>query len=108
MAVTRKGWRPLTIDGEIYYWRALGRDFGIDVVVIAEAAFARGRAQQLLFGLKYAGAPQRTAVKPGVVRRAVELGKAKRPPFTGDAAGNDVVLSADDEEELQALATKTA
>lgn len=107
MAVTRKGWRPLTIDGNLYYWRALGRDFGIDVVVITEAAFARGRAQQLLFGLKYGGSPQRTTVTPAVVRRAVELGTVKSPPFTGDKGDADVVLTSADEEELQAIAQKT-
>lgn len=103
MAVTKKGWRPIEVNGGTFFWRALGRDYGIDVVVVTAQAFERGRSQHLHFVLRYAGAPQQTAVSPGVVRRAIEMGCARQPPFTGSDGEKDLLLTSAETDEFQRL-----
>lgn len=116
MAVPRKGWRNISVEGRVYHWRANGHDWGIDVVIVTDAAFARGeRAQQLVFTLDYdhlrtprdngaVGLRQRAAVAPGVVRLALEHALAAQPPFTGDAGAEDVTLTPRALDEVQARA----
>jgi len=54
MAVSRKGWRKIVVEEDEYYWRAIGTDWGIEVVIVTEDAFVRGHSSlQLLFGLDY-------------------------------------------------------
>ena len=116
MAVPRKGWRKISVEGRVYHWRANGTDWSVDVVVVTDAAFARGaRAQQLVFSLDYdhlrtplgnggVGLTQRAAVAPGVVRLALEHALAAESPFTGAAGAADVTLSAQALAEVQARA----
>jgi hypothetical protein len=104
MAVPKKGWRPLVVNQRRYFWRAIGTDGGINVVVVTEAAFTRGAtAQQLTFELDYnhtytqlyAGAfsmKQRTAVAPGVVALAIQRALALSPSFTGDVGKENITL----------------
>lgn len=105
MAVPRKGWRPLVVNQRRYFWRAIGTDWGIRVVVVTKAAFTRGAtAQQLTFNLDYdhsctalssgaIGLRQRAAVAPGVVALAIQHAVASNPGFTGDIGAPDVTLS---------------
>src|SRR6187397_2529435 len=98
MAVPKKGWRKLTVEATEYYWRAIGTDWGISVVVATENAFRRGAtAQQLRFSLDYdqrrvpfttahgegVSLHQRAAVAPGIVHAAIESSLALPRPFTG-------------------------
>jgi len=43
MAVPRKGWRKISVEGRVFHWRANGQDWGIEVVVATENAFAEGK-----------------------------------------------------------------
>lgn len=116
MAVPRKGWRKISVEGRVYHWRANGQDWGIEVVVVTKDAFRRGeRAQQLAFTLDYdhlqtpreAGGfnlKQRAAVAPEVIRLAIEHALSAKPPFTGIAGVADVTLSPQALEEVQARA----
>jgi hypothetical protein len=116
MAVPRKGWREITVGGALFFWRALGTDGGIDVVVVTKAAFARaGAAQQLRFTLDYdhrrtphddgsTSLHQRAAVAPGVVRLAIERAVALSPPFTGELGLPDISLPSEALAEAQAAA----
>lgn len=116
MAVPRKGWRRITVEDRTYSWRAIGTDWGIDVVVVTEAAFERGKsAQQLRFNLDYdhirtphpGGAValhQQAAVAPGVVRLAIERSLNLSPPFTGEPDALDIVLPKEIVSELQTSA----
>ena len=116
MAVPRKGWRKISVEGRVYHWRANGQDWGIEVVVVTEDAFRRGdRAQQLVFTLDYdhlrtprenggVGLKQRAAVVPEVIRLAIEHALAAKPPFTGIAGAADVTLSPQALAEVQAQA----
>jgi hypothetical protein len=95
------------VNDRTYYWRAIGQDGGIQVVVVTEAAFTRGaKGQQLTFTLGYdhletprgAGAvslQQRAAVAPGVVREAIEAAIGSDPAFTGELDRADVTLKAE-------------
>lgn len=105
MAVPRKGWRPLALGQQTYYWRANGHDWGIEVVIVTEAAFISGaRAQQLVFTLDYdhhrtpypggTSLQQQAAVSPGIIRSAIEYALVADPPFTGTPGGNDISLPA--------------
>ena len=116
MAVPRKDWRKISIEGRVYHWRANGQDWGIEVVVVTEDAFRRGdRAQQLAFTLDYdhlrtpredggVGLKQRAAVAPEVIRLAIERALSAEPPFTGMAGAADVTLSPQAMAEVQARA----
>jgi hypothetical protein len=85
MAIRRKGWRTLVVDERRYSWRAIGTDWGIDVVVVTEAALSKGATgQQLRFTLGYdhlriplagvgVGLEQRAVVAPGVVVLAIGM-----------------------------------
>jgi hypothetical protein len=109
MAVPKKGWRPILVNQRRYFWRAIGTDSGIDVVVVTEAAFTRGAtAQQLTFTLDYdhlhtplgrggVRLRQRAAVAPGVVSLAIE----STPGFTGEIGRENVTTSAAIRRELQ-------
>lgn len=117
MAVPKKGWRPITVASQRYYWRAMGSEFGIDAVVVTDAAFVDGQtAQQLRFKLDYdhhsmvhqggggATLHQRAAVSPAVIRRAIELSRQGRPPFSGGFGLPHVLLTEGHLRELQDLA----
>jgi hypothetical protein len=116
MAVPRKGWRKISVEGRVYHWRATGQDWGIEVVVVTKDAFRPGdRAQQLAFTLDYdhlqtpreAGGfdlKQRAAVAPEVIRLAIERALSAKPPFTGIAGAADVTLSPQTVAEVQARA----
>ena len=116
MAVPRKGWRPLLVDQRRYFWRAIGTDWGITVVVVTEAAFTRGAsAQQLAFNLDYdhlqtphadgsVSLKQRAAVAPGVIRLAIQRAVASTPRFTGDIGEENITLPAQTLSELQRAA----
>lgn len=116
MAVPRKGWRKISVEGRVYHWRANGQDWGIEVVVVTEDAFRRGdRAQQLAFTLDYdhlqtpredggVGLKQRAAVAPEVIRLAIEHSLSAKPPFTGIVGAADVTLSPQALAEVQARA----
>lgn len=104
MAVPRKGWRPLALNEQTYYWRANGQDWGIEVVIVTGDAFISGaRAQQLVFTLDYdhlrtphpggsTSLQQRAAVSPGIIRSAIEYAIVADPPFIGTPGGNDISL----------------
>jgi hypothetical protein len=116
MAVPKKGWRPLVVNQRRYFWRAIGTDWGINVVVVTEAAFIRGAtAQQLTFNLGYTHShtllpsggvrlQQQTAVTPGVVALAIEYALASNPSFTGDVGKEDITLPGRIVSELQGRA----
>jgi hypothetical protein len=116
MAVPKKGWRTIAVKERTYYWRANGTDWGIDVVIVTDAAFERGKvAQQLRFTLDYdhletprpAGGVslhQRAAVAPGVVRLAIERALTLSPPFKGDHGAPHVTLPPELVAELQSSA----
>jgi hypothetical protein len=116
MAVPKKGWRRITVDDRAYSWRAIGTDWGIDVVVVTVAAFERGKsAQQLRFSLDYdhirtphpgggVALHQQAAVAPGVIRLAIERALDLSPPFTGAHDAPDVVLPSEVVATLQASA----
>jgi hypothetical protein len=113
MAVPRKGWRPLLVDQHRYFWRAIGTDWGINVMVITEAAFNKGAtAQQLTFTLDYdhlrtplargaVSLRQRAAVAPGVVTLAIQRAVALTPSFTGAIGKRDITLPPQIVSELQ-------
>ena len=116
MAVPRKGWRHITVKDRTYSWRAIGSDWGIDVVVVTEGAFERGkRAQQLRFNVDYdyirtphpsggEALHQQTAVAPGLIRLAIERSLNLWPPFTGEHDASDIVLPKEIVSELQTSA----
>jgi hypothetical protein len=112
MALSKKGWRKIRVADADWFWRALGRDWGIEVVIVGAAAFVPGqRAQQLTFTLGYAHERtphgmgvhlrQTTAIAPGVVRLALQRALAASPPFTGEAGLEDVTLPKADLLEVQ-------
>jgi hypothetical protein len=119
MAVPKKGWRTIAVESRVYYWRAIGKDWGINVVVVTEEAFTRdATAQQLTFRLEYdhLGTPrgngavslrQRAAVAPGVVRAAIEAAVGSDPAFTGELGRADVTLTAEVLATVQQLARVT-
>ena len=104
MAVGRKGWRRIVVDERQYFWRAIGTDWGIEVLAVTEAAFTRGAtAQQLKFELDYnhlqtpradrsVSLKQRAAVAPGVVALAIRYAVSSTPSFTGDIGESNVTL----------------
>jgi len=104
MAVPRKGWRTITVDEKLYYWRATGTDWDLSVAVVTSEAFERGEtAQQLRFHLNYdhrrepmigggVALHQRAAVTPGVIRRAIHVATAMTPSFTGVHGQPDIIL----------------
>lgn len=106
----------MTVDAQRFYWRALGGDWFINVVIVTDAAFVSGHtAQQLRFRLSYdqlrTACPggsislhQRAAITPAVVRRAIELSRERVPAFSGDLDLADVELSGSETHELQELA----
>jgi hypothetical protein len=117
MAVPQKGWRPITVDAQRFYWRAIGGDWWIAAVVVTDAAFVHGRtAQQLRFRLDYdqhhlvhpggggASLHQRAAISPRVIRRAIELSRKCVPAFSGEFDLADAELPEVDLRELQELA----
>lgn len=116
MAVPKKGWRKISVAGRVFFWRADGNDWGINVAIVTDDAFRRGeKAQQLAFLLDYdhlrtplgggaVGLTQRAAVAPGVIRLAIERALAAEPPFTGVAGKPDVTLSPEALAEVQAQA----
>jgi hypothetical protein len=115
MARSRKGWRRIVVEGAEFYWLARGTDDGIYARVVGPEAFVSGQhGQELSFGLSYYSVlsptetgwrtKQRTAITPGVVRRAIDLARARQPAFTGRIGEPDVMLS---EEEARALMTLT-
>jgi hypothetical protein len=118
VAVPKKGWRKLAIDDSVYYWRASGHEWGLDVVVVTDDAFQRGTtAQQLVFRLDYdhectplvgpfdgVSLRQRAAISPAVVRAAIERARIATPPFTGEIGLPDVTLDSSVLDKLQALA----
>lgn len=116
MAVPKKGWRRLTVNEHSYFWRAIGTDWGISVVVVTEDAFIPGAtAQQLTFQLRYdalqtphpdgsVSLKQRAAVAPGVVALAIQHAIRSTPRFTGKIGEQNIVLPAHVLPELQAAA----
>jgi hypothetical protein len=115
VAVPRKGWRSIAVSDHHYFWRAIGRDWSISVVVVTEAAFARaGTAQQLRFELSYDPLRekrpqsethhQRAVVSPAVVRRAIEIATELTPPFTGDHGKPHMTLPAEFDDAIRELA----
>ena len=76
VAVPRKGWRRISVEGRIYHWRGNGA----------------------------VGLRQRAAVAPGAVWLAIEHALAADPPFTGAAGAADVTLSPQALAEVQARA----
>lgn len=113
MAVPRKGWRRLIVDGRQYFWRAIGTDWDINVVAVTEAAFIKGvTAQQLAFSLDYdhlqtplpdgsVRLRQRAAVAPGVVALAIRHAVASTPSFTGNIGDPHVTVAAEVLKKLQ-------
>ena len=113
MAVPKKGWRKITVEGRLYHWRANGNDWGITVAIVTKDAFRSGeKAQQLAFDLDYdhlkkplgggaVGLTQQAAVAPAVIRLAIEHALAATPPFTGSAGEPDVTLSSQALAEVQ-------
>jgi hypothetical protein len=116
MAVPKKGWRTIVVAERTYYWRANGNDWGIEVAIVTEAAFVRGKeAQQLRFTLDYdhlrtpllgrgVSLHQRAAVAPGVIRLAIERSLALSPPFTGEHGVPHVTLQPEVLAEVQSSA----
>jgi hypothetical protein len=119
MAVPKKGWRKITVGSRQYFWRAIGTDWGIDVIVVTHDAFQPGSAaQQLRFTFDYdheqtpfetptvrgISLRQRAVVAPGVVRAAIERACASTPPFIGAVGLPDVSLDPKTVAHLQALA----
>lgn len=116
MAVPKKGWRRITVASQTYSWRAIGTDYGIEVVVVTDAAFDVGKtAQQLKLNLDYnpvttphpgggVAHRQQTAVSPGVIRLAIERALSLSPPFTGEHGAPDIRLPREIVAELKASA----
>ncbi|MBK8259678.1 MAG: hypothetical protein IPK82_44350 [Polyangiaceae bacterium] len=116
MAVPRRGWRSVIVDQRRYFWRAIGGDCGIEVIVITEMAFTVGAtAQQLTFRLGYDHLQisrsdgsklwrQHAAVAPGVVRLAIQYATASTPSFTGNIGEQNIALPDHFLPELQAAA----
>lgn len=89
-----------------YFWRAIGTDDDINVVVVTEVAFTKGaKHQQLAFRLDYDHLhtpcadgsvrwKQRAAIAPGVVALAIRCAVTSTPSFTGNIGGEHVTLSA--------------
>lgn len=121
MTVSRKGWRRIVVGGQAYHWRATGTDWGIDVVVVTEAAFEPSTtSQQLRFTLDYdhdwrpysgggrTSKRQRAVVGPGVVRLALERALALSPPFTGGHGAPNIALPRETVTQLQSAARLSA
>ncbi|MCA9599035.1 MAG: hypothetical protein KC776_37250 [Myxococcales bacterium] len=89
MAVTQKGWRPITVGEAKLHWRAIGTEYGIDVIVVSHLAFERGSSQQLKFNIAYFQQAKSASITPAVVRRAIEIAVAMEPPFTGGRSEPD-------------------
>jgi hypothetical protein len=95
MAISRAGFRELTVDGRTYAWRVLESrkrhpedSQGVRVHVVTEAAFVPGHTGQALrFRL-----PLGWIATPLLVRWAIEAGSILDPPFTGIAGGADIEL----------------
>ncbi len=107
MAIGRKGWRPITVGGDQYFWKA-GLDDDWDgslvVTVVTDVAFRSGcTGQQLGFWLPYPGFPQAGVVTPRIVRLAIELGLDADPPFTGADREPNLALSGEALERVHAL-----
>ena len=116
MAVPKRGWRKITVRDSSFFWRAIGRDWGIEVIVVTDAAFIPGKtAQQLRFTLDYdhlytdrgggrTSFRQRAAVAPGAVQLAIERAVGLSPPFTGEHDQGDVSLPREALADVQARA----
>ncbi len=96
MALSRSGFRSITVGGDAFYWRVIDHGEpsfpdgspGRLVDVVAPVAFESGkRGQVLRFTL-----PLGWVVTPRLVRWAIEDGAAGTPPFTGAAGQADLVL----------------
>src|SRR5688500_10705921 len=108
MAIARKGWRRIVVDGATYYWRAFDhcrdRWCGVQLAIVGETAFTRGiRAQQLVAYLDHDWLEvphpsarlfhhEPAAITPAIVRLAIERGRTANPPFTGEPGRPDVML----------------
>ena len=121
MAVSKRGWRRISVGGRSYFWRARGTDYGIEVVVVTDLAFEHGqRGQQLSMQLSYdhlqlplndTGSHQlllqRAVVSPFVVRGAIEIALEMTPPFTGGCGLEDVRIPREKLKDVQCRARVT-
>ncbi len=120
MAVPKKGWRKLTVDNRHFYWRTIGTDWGITLVVVTDAAFVSGKAaQQLKVNFDYdhyrtqvavgvTTLRQQAAITPKIVRLAIERAMAMDPPFTGEIGAEVMLLAQEILQELQQEARTTS
>ena len=105
MAVPKKGWRKLTVDNHHFYWRTIGTDWGITLVVVTDAAFIPNKtSQQLRITFDYdqlrtqiapgaVALTQRVVITPRIVRLAIEQAIAMEPAFTGEIGAEDISLA---------------
>jgi hypothetical protein len=119
MAVPKKGWRKITVDDRRFYWRTLGSDWVITLVVVTDAAFIpQATSQQLRVSFKYdyletpntwggATLTQQAAITPKIVRLAIEQAMKMEPPFTGEIGAEDISLNPAILQELQQQARVT-
>lgn len=117
MAETRKGWRRISVQNRLFFWRAIGTDGDILLVVVTESAFRPGQTgQKILIRFDYdpesipdENRPGFTrtvhkAITPRSVRLAIEESLKPEIAFTGEPNQPDVLLSPETIRKLQEAA----
>ena len=109
MALSKKGWRKITVNENLYYWKTKGTDWGINTVIVTSEAFISGQtSQKILFNLDYINFDYPinnqqnsvTIVTPRVIHLAIEIALSKKLPFTGKPNMSDVILKREDIDRL--------